>query len=277
MTAQTERPPAEPEGALSNWAGPLRTPTTIPDGCDTPRRQRRRKPEPDAIELGDWLELLYGRCEPGTWLAGSMVPSEGRHAGQLRARSFRTVTDARRLANELAATAEHHDVYVGCCPLIHPPAKGRARAADVGALPALWADLDVAGPGHAPGADALPLPGTFADALAAVGELPPPSVVIDSGGGLQTWWILDVPLSIDDDNRADVAELCKGWGRALVAAGAAKGWHVDDVSDLTRVLRPPGSVNRGSDRPPAAVAIVPGEGCASRYSLDQLTPHLVGT
>ena len=225
--------------------------------------------------MADWLRLLYGRCPGNAVLAASMVARTGEKAGRLRARAFRTVDDLDRLADEVATTAERHDMYVGCCPLDEQPGKGRGTAADVAYLPALWADLDVAGPGHSPPADGLPLPPTRADALDAVATLPPPSVVIDSGGGLQAWWILAEPLAIDDGNRAEVAEVVAGWGRALVAAGAAKGWHVDDVSDLARILRPPGTVNRKPGRPPAPVFIVRGEGCADLYDLADLTPHLV--
>ncbi len=267
---QTERPPAGGlEGEPSTAPGRLGTTPSVPPNCAS------EAPAPDADELADWLRLLYSRCPADLWLAGSMVARTGERPGQLRARSFRTVADLDRLADELATTAERHDVYVGCCPLSHRPSKGRGRAGDVAALPALWADLDRAGPGHSPPADGHPLPPTSAAALDAVAALPSPSVVVDSGGGLQAWWILDEPLLIDDDNRAEVAELVAGWGRALVAAGAAKGWHVDDVSDLARILRPPGTVNRKPGRPPAPVFIVRGEGCADLYDLADLTPHLV--
>jgi hypothetical protein len=267
---QTERPPAGGlEGDPSTAPGRLGTTPSVPPGC------AGEAPAPDAAELADWLRLLYSRCPADLWLAGSMVARTGERPGQLRARAFRPVADLDRLADELATTAERHDVYVGCCPLSHRPSKGRGRAGDVAALPALWADLDIAGPGHSPPADGHPLPPTSAAALDAVATLPPPSVVVHSGGGLQAWWILDEPLLIDDDNRAEVAELVAGWGRALVAAGAAKGWHVDNVADLARVLRPPGTVNRKPSRAPAPVAIVRGEGCGDLYTLDQLTPYLV--
>ena len=268
--SQTERPPAGGlEGASRTEPGGLGTNPSLSPGAAA------GAPKPDRDEVADWLRLLYGRCPGDAVLAASMVARTGEKAGRLRARAFRTVDDLDRLADEVATTAERHDMYVGCCPLDEQPGKGRGTAADVAYLPALWADLDVAGPGHSPPADGLPLPPTRADALDAVATLPPPSVVIDSGGGLQAWWILAEPLAIDDGNRAEVAEVVAGWGRALVAAGAAKGWHVDDVADLARVLRPPGTVNRKPSRAPAPVAIMRGEGCADLYTLDQLTPYLV--
>jgi hypothetical protein len=270
VNTTTKRPPADGlEGASSTGPGRLGTIPSIAPGTDS------GGPAVDRDEVADWLRLLYGRCPGGAVLAASMVSRSGPNAGRLKPRSFRTVGDLDRLGAEVATTAERHDLYVGCCPLSSTPTRGRGTAADVAYLAALWADLDVAGPGHSPAADALPLPPTRAAAIDAVATLPPPSVFVDSGGGLQAWWLFAEPLAIDDSNRAEVAEVAAGWGRALVAAGAAKGWHVDDVSDLARILRPPGTVNRKPGRAPAPVFIVPGEGCADLYDLDELRPHLV--
>jgi hypothetical protein len=74
-------------------------------------------------------------------------------------------------------------------------------------------------------------------ALAALHAAPlRPSACWDSGGGYQAVWLLDATLLVADANRGDVASLQKEWVRLIGGDPAA--------SDLTRVLRLPGSVNR---------------------------------
>jgi hypothetical protein len=63
-----------------------------------------------------------------------------------------------------------------------------------------------------------------------------PSACWDSGGGCQAVWLLDTTLPVTDDNRTDIAALQKQWVRLVGGDPAA--------SDLNRLLRLPGSVNR---------------------------------
>ena len=74
-------------------------------------------------------------------------------------------------------------------------------------------------------------------ALAALQAAPlRPSACWDSGGGYQAVWLLDATLPVTDANRSDVAAIQKEWVRSIGGDPAA--------SDLNRVLRLPGSVNR---------------------------------
>jgi hypothetical protein len=72
--------------------------------------------------------------------------------------------------------------------------------------------------------------------LAHIETLPRmPSVLIDSGGGYHAYWLLDEPFIIDSDERRFLAkDYSRRWVRACEG---------DDVKDLTRVLRLPGSRN----------------------------------
>lgn len=75
-----------------------------------------------------------------------------------------------------------------------------------------------------------------------------PSSCWDSGGGYQAVWLLDDTLLLDDHNRADVAHIQKEWVRLIGGDPAA--------SDLNRVLRPPGTVNRKKKYGPNGHAVV---------------------
>lgn len=62
-----------------------------------------------------------------------------------------------------------------------------------------------------------------------------PSVLIDSGGGYHAYWLLQEPFIIaTDDDRQRARSLCRRWVRLCEG---------DDVKDLTRVLRLPGTRN----------------------------------
>lgn len=63
-----------------------------------------------------------------------------------------------------------------------------------------------------------------------------PSACWDSGGGYQAVWLIDETVLVTDANRTDTAHIQKEWVR-LIGGDPA-------VSDLNRVLRLPGSVNR---------------------------------
>lgn len=164
---------------------------------------------------------------------------------------------ATRLA-ELAATT---DVYVSCTATDETTfAKIRGRSsgarggtAEACSVVALWCDIDVAGPGHA----AANLPPDLDAARKVVADLPAPSMVVATGGGLHCWWILDRPVLVDDSNRTDVERFTRGWAD-LVADRAEQvgGWHIDrGVGDLARILRPAGTRNHKLPGEPRRVTL----------------------
>lgn len=128
----------------------------------------------------------------------------------------------------------------------------RGGAEDVGALVALWADLDVETEGHhAP--QGLPLPRTLAAALATLDRVPPPTFVVNTGGGAHAYWLLADPLVVDTpDARTVAAELAGGWVRNLAHNAATRhGLHLDaGVGDLPRVLRVAGTYNPKTEAAP---------------------------
>lgn len=132
----------------------------------------------------------------------------------------------------------------------------RGEATDAIELPGLWADLDFGTAGHAEKKD-LPHPPNeeAAASLIAIAGLPAPTLWVHSGGGLYAWWLLHEPMAINDDEnlRTYLTTLSRKWHGVIGKAAASRGWaYGTESSDLARVLRLPGTVNRkvaGRDRP----------------------------
>lgn len=115
----------------------------------------------------------------------------------------------------------------------------RGTAEQTDAVLSLFGDIDFADPGHSPNPDGLPLPADVDAArqlLADVGAQP--SMTVFTGGGLQPWWLLDEPWYLDTpDDLAAAKAFVRRWGEGLVEHGLRRGWHVDNVGDISRVGR----------------------------------------
>jgi hypothetical protein len=119
-------------------------------------------------------------------------------------------------------------------------------------VPALWADQDFLredGTGY-PEADLRKDLATFPL---------PPSITLHSGNGLQSLWLLDVPA----DAQAQQQEIER------LNAGLARVLSGDDVGNVDRILRVPGSWHRKQPSQPRRVTVETFEP-TRRYSLAQL-------
>lgn len=128
--------------------------------------------------------------------------------------------------------------------------KGRATAKRVAAnamsLKAIWLDVDVkaAPKGYPTLEDALDAVAKFVEKL----DLPPPSALVASGGGLHVYWISDRPLPVDEWMR---------YAEGLKQAAVSNGLRCDAgiTTDCARILRVPGTRNFKTD-PPRAVTLL---------------------
>lgn len=195
---------------------------------------------------------------------GHAVPVFALPSGRVRfARSTEAVLSA-------AEEFEAEDVYIGQ-PIADPPEQGRGGIDDVSSIVALWADVDIAGDGHARAG----LPPTLADAESVVRRIGPrPSAVVHSGGGLQAWWLLSEPLEIaTTDDRKRAVSLAKQWSMTCRECARALGFEIDPVSDISRVMRLPGTFNRKTETPrPVELTTIEPE---RRYHLDDLEEVMV--
>jgi hypothetical protein len=123
------------------------------------------------------------------------------------------------------------NVYYGPNPR-SGPARGKKKYIEW--LASIWVDLDAEGSGRK-----RPAPyKTVEDALKAIeGFSIQPSVIKNSGRGIQALWILDKPVPCQG------AEEGLGLQAEQIMRGLAKELKGDDVSDISRVLRLPGTIN----------------------------------
>lgn len=142
--------------------------------------------------------------------------------GEARTESFFT-----RDANEIEAFCRRYDApgtatYFGMCTR-----EGGGKAEHVQECPALWVDIDCA---------KQSIPGDAA--RAALSSLPyPPSITVNSGGGLHAYWVLEeaVPVAMGDEGRETVQRALKQLVRILAGDPT--------VAELARIMRMPGTFN----------------------------------
>lgn len=194
----------------------------------------------DLSQVRAWLELLHGGC--AGLVSVSAVDRDGRMVSQAFAGA--DLDGMLRWVASMDDTGEL-GIYARVTTLRAVPSSGRGMGEDSYELPALWADMDIAGPGHA---TTNPLPETFEQCVEILREagLPDPTRWVHSGGGYYPFWFLDTPVRLDVAENLQLAKaMSVGWQNAIAAAATRLGWHYGKgVGDLARVLRIPGTVNR---------------------------------
>lgn len=146
------------------------------------------------------------------------------------------------------------------------PGSKRGEAATVVAIPAVWLDLDVAGEGHAN----KRLPPTKQDAIElAKSAGVQPTVIVDTGNGIQAWWALTELWVFETEAERDkAAKLCVAWSAMFKKRAQLKGWTIDSVFDLARIMRLPGSMNVKDPANPKPVTII--EASPARLEVSQI-------
>ncbi len=166
---------------------------------------------------------------------------------------FTDVDKAESKVRELAG--KKRDVYVGCG--LAPADMGmdhRCKAGEIAGIVGLWADIDIADAVHSK--SNLP-PDAEAAIWLAEGVGLKPSVVVSSGHGLHVWWLFNEPWVFEsEDDRKDAQVLVASWGATLRAKARSKGWVIDSVFDLSRILRVPGTMNLKTPDDPRPVSVL---------------------
>jgi hypothetical protein len=187
-------------------------------------------------EWRDFLHALYsGASEELYFELRCIHPTTG------DARSFWSkVGDKRTLTNALnRGTALNREGGYGMyfAPCLRSQKQGKAEAAAL--LPALWVDLDCD--------DDAARRAAASENLHAFN--PPPSAIIDSGGGLHAYWLLSEIVALDEDSRKQTATILRGLFSAL-------GGDPQYVKSVASVMRLVGSVNTKPERGGVVVTLV---------------------
>ena len=203
----------------------------------------------------DFLTTLWGNPPPGRVLVWTRPEKKSCWYSR-----FDTV-DADVLRHE------HRDVYtgVGLAPQtgVRLTAHNRIKERQVAGIPGFWADIDVRHPVHKRESQ---LPPTAKLALEALADLPcQPTLIVDSGHGLQLWWLLERPWLFDTPEELEQAFRASRWWHSLIKDRFQhKGWVVDSTFDLSRVMRLPGTWNNKIPDDRRRVEVTGGTG--ERYS-----------
>ncbi len=184
--------------------------------------------DPIQSDLSTLLALL-GRTDSHVRLG---IQAPGQAFTPLRVRR----ADLDATLHQIADTA---NLWFEVNPSTYALESGRSSATHISRLTALWCDIDYkekpGGMGSEP--EALDL---LADLESALGT--PATVVVHSGHGIQPYWPI-AGAGITDANRDAVATLLKRWGALVQEIAGTHSGHVDNVYDLPRILRVPGSTN----------------------------------
>ncbi len=201
------------------------------------------------MRLSEFYDVLFGdQISQLRRLSIFVLPSK-------RSALFSTVADA---VDYVEAISDSQDVYQ-CVSLIAGSPSGRGKREDCTSTGFLWCDVDVSSDAHK--SDKLPT--SKEEATEFINSLPiKPTIIVDSGWGMHGYWILTEPVLIDDeDSRSRAESLTKGWHQFVCDKAAERGWELENLGDLPRVLRTPGTQNNKvkADRKKAAVVSNTGE------------------
>lgn len=147
----------------------------------------------------------------------------------------------------------------------------RPKNEDVSGISAFWVDIDIADTAHA--ADNLP-----PDVSAARNLLPhefDPSIVVHSGHGLHAYYLLREEWTLEtEEERQKATNILRKLQGAVRAKATVNGWHLDAVSDLTRVLRVPGTWNLKIPDAPVICEVIESADCRYNVSDFDVLPEV---
>jgi P4 family phage/plasmid primase-like protien len=200
-----------------------------------------------------FINALYGNVEQGYLSLWTLEDKQTR---------WYEINEVENLVNDAMKLRDSHNVYfgVGVRKENLGPFK-RGKNEDVLYLPGVWVEIDLKAGVHA--ANNLP---SEEDVQSILDTFPlGPSIIIHSGGGLHVYYLFQEPariLSVQNMNSAE--RMLSRFQNVFIRLARAKGFHVDNTSDLSRVLRIAGTFNRKAEPKPVKTQLFEPE---QRYSI----------
>ena len=145
----------------------------------------------------------------------------------------------------------------------------RCKSEDVAGLIGFGVDIDLKSDAHPKGNR----PASIEQALSLLPHDFYPSLIVETGNGIQAWWLFKEPVIFDDAaQRANAADIAVRWQTLFDYAAKQHGWNFEKLGDLARVLRIPGTRNWKDLANPKNVVIR--ESTDRRYNLSDLAGYL---
>lgn len=185
------------------------------------------------MNTNDFLKTVYGNCDSG-FLTITTLPNAKT--------VWFEISELENAVRYAENQGTHTNVFFGV-GLRKNILKNNLRGGenDISCVTALYADIDIKSDAHAQKS----LPQTLDEAVDFLNYLAlKPSIIVNSGNGIHGYWIFDTPYKITDlESRNRIVSLFKGFGKYINTEAKKRSWKIDNVSDLARILRLPGTLN----------------------------------
>ena len=161
---------------------------------------------------------------------------------------------AETAANYVKNRTAGKDIYFGIGLTKTPTAANkRGTKENVHGIVGVHFDIDV---DDSEGHKKKNLPQTYNDVADLLQDFgPQPSVYVYSGGGTQVYYLFKEPWLFENDTDRQEAEMfIRRCHETMKQCAQKRGWTIDSVFDVTRVMRLPGTINTKYDPPREARA-----------------------
>ena len=210
--------------------------------------------------LKQFFNDLYRDCEEGSFTVTTLPDGRNYHF---------SVAEIDKAAETVTSLGQKCNTYYNLAlrvPGLDEWTRGKEE--QIRTVVCMFADIDIKGPAHKQEA----LPGGSEEVEAFLSSLGlPASYVIGSGNGMHAIWLLEEPFHIrTPEDLENIKSISQGFGAHIIREGMKRGWTLDNVQDITRMLRAPGTLNFKTD-PPKPCTVITRSGL--RYPISSFEPY----